>query len=115
MSSKAALLFLFLSAVNESSRCSASSPALGVVSVLEFGHSNSCAVALLFFFFLILFIYLFIFGCVGSSLLRLGFSLVAASGGYSLLWCTGFSLRWLLLLQTMGSRRAGFSSRGARA
>ena len=27
----------------------------------------------------------------------MGFSLVAASGGYSLLWCTGFSLQWLLL------------------
>ena len=27
---------------------------------------------------------LFIYGCTGSSLLLLGFSLVAASGGYSL-------------------------------
>ena len=37
-------------------------------------------------------------------------SLVAASGGYSSLRCTGFSLLWLLLLQSTGSRRAGFSS-----
>ena len=37
-------------------------------------------------------------------------SLVAASGGYSSLQCTGFSLWWLLLLQSTGSRRAGFSS-----
>ena len=37
------------------------------------------------------------FGCVGSVLLRAGFSLVAVSGGYSLLRCVGFSLRWLLL------------------
>ena len=60
--------------------------------------------------------YLFIFfGCVGSSLLPAGFSLVAASGGYSLLWCTGFSLWWLLLLQSMGSRHAGFSSCGTGA
>ena len=36
-------------------------------------------------------------------------SLVAASGGYSSLWCTGFSLWWLLLLRSMGSRPAGFS------
>ena len=43
------------------------------------------------------FIYLFIFGCVGSSLLPAGFSLVAASGGYSLLRCAGFSLQWLLI------------------
>ena len=41
-----------------------------------------------------------------------GLSLVAASGGYSSLWCMGFSLRWLLLLRSMGSRRAGFSSCG---
>ena len=39
-----------------------------------------------------------------------GLSLVAASRGYSLLRCAGFSLRWLLLLQSTGSRPAGFSS-----
>ena len=54
------------------------------------------------------------FGCIGSSLLcRL--SLVVVSGGYSSLRCMGFSLRWLLLLQSMGSRRAGFSSCSTRA
>ena len=37
-------------------------------------------------------------------------SLVAASGGYSSLQCVGFSLWWLLLLQSTGSRRVGFSS-----
>ena len=58
------------------------------------------------------FIYLFIFGCVGSSLLRTGFSLVAVSGGYSSLRCAGFSLWWLLLLCSRGSRRVGFSSCG---
>ena len=42
-------------------------------------------------------------------------SLVAASRGYSSLWFTGFSLRWLLLLRSMGSRHAGFSSCGTRA
>ena len=47
--------------------------------------------------FYYLFIYLFIFGCVGSSLLRAGFSLVAASGGATLCCgaqashCGGFS------------------------
>ena len=40
-------------------------------------------------------------------------SLVAASRGYSSLWCTGFSLWWLLLLQSMGSRFVGFSSCGS--
>ena len=57
-----------------------------------------------FYFFLKKLINLFIFGCVGSSLLRAGFSLVAVSRGYSSLWCTGFSLQWLLLLRSMGSR-----------
>ena len=37
-------------------------------------------------------------------------SLVVASRGYSSLRCTGFSLRWLPLLWSTGSRRAGFSS-----
>ena len=62
------------------------------------------------------FIYLFIyFGCVGSSLLRTGFSLAVVSGGYSSLRCAGFSLWWILLLRSMGSRRVGFSSCGTRA
>ena len=42
-------------------------------------------------------------------------SLVAVSGSYSLLWCVDFSLQWLLLLQSTGSRHAGFSSCGPRA
>ena len=42
-----------------------------------------------------------------------GLSLVAASGGYFSLRCAGFSLRWLLLLQSTGSRRMGFSSCGS--
>ena len=40
-------------------------------------------------------------------------SLVVASGGYSSLQCVGFSLQWLLLLWSMGSRHAGFSSCGS--
>ena len=44
-----------------------------------------------------------------------GLSLVAASGSYSSLWWAGFSLRWLLLLRSTGSRCAGFSSCGMRA
>ena len=66
---------------------------------------------------MVLFIYLFlnfyfIFGSVGSLLLR-GLSLVAVSGGYSLLWCAGFSLQWPLLLRSSGSRHTGFSSCGS--
>ena len=41
-------------------------------------------------------------------------SLVEASGGCCSLWCAGFPLRWLLLLQKTGSRHSGFSSCGYR-
>ena len=44
-----------------------------------------------------------------------GLSLVVASGGYSSLWCTDFSLWWLLLLWSTGSRCVGFSSYSLRA
>ena len=44
-----------------------------------------------------------------------GLCLVAESRDYSSMRCAGFSLRWLLLLRTMGSRSAGFSSCGSRA
>ena len=36
-----------------------------------------------------------------------GLSLAAESRGYSSLWCAGFSLLWLLLLRSTGSRHAG--------
>ena len=42
-------------------------------------------------------------------------SLVVASGGYSSLRCAGFSLQWLLLLRSTGSRCTGFSGCGSRA
>ena len=41
-----------------------------------------------------------------------GLSVVVVSGGYSSLWCAGFSLQWLLLLWSTGSRHMGFSSCG---
>ena len=62
--------------------------------------------------YVLLFIYLF-FGYVGSFVAARRLSLVVVSRGYSLLWCPGFSLRWLLLW-SMGSRCAGFSSCGTR-
>ena len=59
----------------------------------------------LYFFpglFLNKFMYLFIFGCAGSSLLCVGTSLVAVSGGYYLLQCMDFSLQWFLLFAEHG-------------
>ena len=47
---------------------------------------------------------LFIYFCAGSLLLHVNFSLIVASEGYSLLWCIEFSLWWLLLLWSTGSR-----------
>ena len=41
-----------------------------------------------------------------------GLSLVVADRGYSSLQCAGFSLRWLLLLPSTGSRHTGLSSCG---
>ena len=78
------------------------------------GLENMMMMMMTAVFLFFVFSHLFIFGCVGSSLLR-GLSLVVESGGYSLLRCTGFSLRWLLLLWSTGSRHVGFSSCGMRA
>ena len=63
---------------------------------------------------IVLFIYLFIWPH-WVFVVAHGLSLVVVSGGYSSLQCAGFSLQWLLLLRSMGSRRAGFSSCGTQA
>ena len=55
--------------------------------------------------------YLFIYlGCTGSSLLPAGFSLGAASGGYSSLPCTGFSLQ--LQSTGLGAQASGVVAHG---
>ena len=64
----------------------------------------------LFFAIYVLFIYFWLHWIFVALC---GLSLVAVSGVYSSLRCTGFSLRWLLLLWSTGSRRTGFSSCGA--
>ena len=50
------------------------------------------------------FICFFIFGCAESLLLHGLFSSLGEYRGYSLLWCTGFSLQWHLLLCSKSSR-----------
>ena len=62
-----------------------------------------------------LFIYLFIFWLHWVFVAVHGLSLVAVIRGYSSMRCVGFSLWWLLLLWSMGSRHVGFSSCGSRA
>ena len=65
-----------------------------------------------FLYFLNKIIYLFIYFWLRWVFVAgHGLSLVA-SGGYSPLRCVGFSLQWLLLLRSMGSRCVGFSSCG---
>ena len=61
------------------------------------------------------FIYLIYFWLHWVFIAARGLSLVVMSRGYSSLWCAGFSLRWLLLLRSAGSRHAGFSSCGSQA
>ena len=77
-----------------------------LLNPLSFLHS------FLFFFFLILFIYFWLHWVFVAAR---GLSPVVTSGGYSSLGCAGFSLRWLLLLRSTGSRYARFSSCGTRA
>ena len=68
--------------------------------ILQLPCQPSFPIFFLFFFFWLRWV--FVAAC------RL--SLVATGRGYSSLWYTSFSLWWLLLLQSMGSRCVGFSS-----
>ena len=67
------------------------------------------------FSFSYLLIYLLLFWLRWVFIAARRLSLVAMSRGYSLFQCVGFSLRWLLLLRSTGSRHAGFSSCGTQA
>ena len=64
---------------------------------------------------LYLFIYLFIYWLRWVFVAVRRLSLVVASGGYSSLRYVDFSLRWLLLLWSTGSRHVGFSCCGMQA
>ena len=66
------------------------------------------------FFNFYLFIYLF-FGCIGSSLLRVGFLSSCGERGLLFVAVCGLLIAWLLLLWSMGSRCVGFSSCGMQA
>ena len=57
-----------------------------------------------------IYLFIYLFWLCWVFVAARGLSLIAASGGYSSLQCASFSLRWLLLLQSMGCRRVGFSS-----
>ena len=97
------ILFPFFSYINGKSYYIYCSVSCSVCSTIYHGH----------FFFLNLFIYLFL-AALGLCCCVRAFS-SCSERGYSSLRCVGFSLRWLLLLLSMGPRRAGFSSCGAQA
>ena len=87
-------------------------------SLVLVGHMGVFFQAWFFFFFLNIIFYLFLFfslAALGLCCCTWTFSSCSERGGYSLLQCSGFSLRWLVLLWSMGSRCAGFNSCGARA
>ena len=65
------------------------------------------------FFNFLKFIYLFL-AALGLHCCAPAFA-SCGKRGLIFVWCTGFSLWWLLLLRSMGSRRTGFSSCGIRA
>ena len=73
----------------------------------KFGGTFTC-LPLCFFFLINLFLPELGLRCCTRALLQL-----RRAGGYSSLRCVGFSLRWFLLLQSMGSRCVGFSSCGS--
>ena len=76
-------------------------------------HVVSLSSVVLFIYLFLKFILFIYFWLRWVFAAERGLSLVAVSGGYSSLWCVGFSLWWLLLLRSSGSRRVGFSSYGA--
>ena len=77
---------------------------INTILTLEHWTSRPCGSFFPFFFFSIYFWLHWVF------IAERQLSLAVASGGYSSLRCTGFSLRWLLLLRSTGSRRVGFST-----
>ena len=78
-------------------------------------HITTPHFTVIFFFLIYLFILFIYFWLRWLYLAVCMLSLVVASRGYSSLQCMGFSLRWLLLLRSMGSRHAGVRSCGSRA
>ena len=77
-------------------------------------HLNSFLIFLNKFIYFIYFLFIY-FWLRWVFIAVRGLSLGVVSGVYSLLRCAGFSLPWLLLLWSMGSRQAGISSCGSRA
>ena len=91
------------------------SPALagGFFTPEPLGKSNTLNIEYMSFFFFFFKIYLFIVA-LGLCCCTRAFSTYSKQGCSSL-WCSCFSLQWLLLLWSSGSRHRGFSSRVTQA
>ena len=87
---------------------------ISILTITHYLDYYSIVICLPKFFFSFINLFIYFWLCWVFVAAR-GLSLLAASGGYSLLQCAGFSLSWLLLLQKAGSRHVGFSSCGTRA
>ena len=84
--------------------------------------ANITFLSRILFFNKFIYFILFYFWLCWVFIAACGLSLVAASRGYSSLWCAGFSLQWLLLLGAwaLGAQASvvvacGLSSCGSRA
>ena len=86
---------------------------LGTTQVLAPG--DYCFGHLVFLIYKFIYFIYFSFWLHWVLISACGLSLVAASGSYSSLQCAGFSLWWLFLLRSTGSRCTGSSSCGPQA
>ena len=88
----------------------------GILKIIRKSNDIRIAPASIKTYFVLKKIYLFMYlwpHWVFAAAYRL--SLLAASRGYSSLWCVPFSLWWLVLSWSMGSRCMGFSNCGTQA
>ena len=72
-----------------------------------FSSFLSCQRSLWLYFFIYIYLFYIYFWLCWVFVAVRGLSLVAVSRGYSSLQCAGFSLWWLLLLRSTGSRCTG--------
>ena len=101
-------LWIIIRGWNLSFCCFFISPSLAPAQCPPWGNTPGNPKNVFFFFFFFnKSIYLFIYFWLCWVFVAVhGLSLVATSGGYSSLRCAGFSLWWLLLMQSTGSRGA---------
>ena len=105
---------LFLTGRHPSACHALSTARLCLLRGASFSECSAQSSGAPFFFFKIIYLFIYFWLC-WVFVAALWFSLVVASGGSSSLRCASFSLQWLLLLRSTGSRHTGFSSCGSRA